>query len=121
VPDGEFVHRFLTAFGRPARALSCACERETESTVNQALELVGGRVIEPKLRDPSGRLATLLAAKTEPRKLVEELFLATLARQPTEAESEKLTTLLSEAADATEAAQDLFWALLNHREFLFQH
>jgi hypothetical protein len=121
VPDGEFVHRFLTAFGRPARALSCACERESETTVNQALELVGGRVIEPKLRDPNGRLAKLLAAKTDPRQLVEELYLATLTRRPTHAEIENLAKPLTESPDAAEAAQDLFWALLNHREFVMQH
>jgi hypothetical protein len=121
LPDGELAHRFLTAFGRPARALSCACERETETTVNQALELVGGRIIEPKLADPNGRLARLLASGVDDSRLMEDLFLSALSRLPSDAERRTLSARLAAASDRRQAAEDLFWALFNHREFVFQH
>jgi hypothetical protein len=121
LPDGEFVHPFLSAFGRPARALACACERGEDSTLGQALELVGGDSIEVKLHASEGRLARLLDAGVNDTPLIEELFLAALGRLPQSAEQETFVQRLKSAADRRTAAEDLLWGLLNHREFLFQH
>jgi hypothetical protein len=121
LPDGEYSHRFLSAFGRPARALACVCERDGESNLGQALELVGGEQIETQLRSPAGRVAGLLASGTNSASIVEEMFLATLSRFPTEAERVELVGRLDGAADRRAPAEDIMWALLNHQEFLFQH
>jgi hypothetical protein len=121
LPDGEYSHRFLSAFGRPARALACACERDSESNLGQALELVGGEQIETQLRSPTGRVANLLASGTNGASIVEEMFLATLSRFPTEVERAELVARLDGAAERRAAAEDMMWALLNHQEFLFQH
>jgi hypothetical protein len=121
LPDGEFVHPFLAAFGRPARALACACERQDESNLGQALELVGGDSIETKIRAPQGRLVRLLESSASNGVLVEELFLAALGRFPQAQEQSQLVERLETAADRRAAAEDLLWGLLNHREFLFQH
>jgi hypothetical protein len=121
LPDGELVHPFLSAFGRPARALACACERGDDSTLGQALELVGGDAIETKLRAPEGRLAHLLESGVTNAALVEELFLATLGRLPQAAEQARFVQRLQQASDRRTAAEDLLWSLLNHHEFLFQH
>ncbi len=121
LPDGEYQHRFLTAFGRPARALACACERDGDSNLGQALELVGGEGIEAQIRSPSGRVARLFDARADNTAIVEELFLAALSRLPTDDECRELSQRLSQASDRRAAVEDLLWALINHREFLFQH
>ena len=130
LPDGEYNHRFLQTFGRPARALSCACERGEDSTLVQALELVGGRLMEEKIRGAGGRIdrwfaahadASATAKQADFALLMDELFLAALCRYPTEAERNLLVGQLQQAPAARRAAEDILWALLNHPEFLFQH
>jgi len=121
VPDGEYAHRFLTAFGRPARAMACECERESSSNVSQALHLVGGKTVEEKVRADGGRVAKLIASGIGNDPLAEELFLATLSRFPSEEEKKTLVDLLQAATDRRRAAEDALWALINHPEFLHQH
>lgn len=121
LPDGEYRHPFLEIFGRPARASACECERSTDTTLNQALELVGGRLVQQKLHAPGGRVSRLLSAGQSDAALLEELFLATLSRYPTSAERRLLLERLHRAPDRRRAAEDILWALINHAEFLFQH
>lgn len=122
LPDGEYKHPFLEAFGRPARALACECERETSLNLSQALQLVSGPVVAAKLRHDQGRAARLAASPLSPEEIVDELFLATLSRWPTPPEREVLLPALGPAgSDRRAAVEDLLWSLLNHREFLFQH
>lgn len=125
LPDGEYHHRFLQTFGRPARSLSCACERGEDSTLLQALELVGGRLIEEKIRRPGGRLDRWFAAcavgQPDFAALVDELYLATLCRYPSDDERAVLVGHLQQSAAPRQTAEDILWALLNHPEFLFQH
>ena len=63
LPDGEVNHPFLKTFGQPARELACECERESDSNLAQALQLINGPTINEKVRNPSNRLGQLLAAK----------------------------------------------------------
>jgi hypothetical protein len=123
LPDGEYQHPFLTAFGRPARAIACECEREADTTLGQALHLSGGRTFDSLERKPGGRIDRLLAAGTSNDDVVNELFLATLCRLPTSEEravAEKRLPAVG-AAGRKAAVEDLLHALLNHPEFVFQH
>jgi hypothetical protein len=121
LPDGEIKHPFLEAFGRPARAMACECERGTDTTFGQALQLVGSRLVEDKVRDDAGRAARLVSSGTADAAVAEELFLATLGRSPTPGEASAVARRLSAAkGDRRRAAEDVLWALVNHREFLFQ-
>lgn len=122
LPDGEYKHPFLEAFGRPARALACECERETSTNLSQALQLVSGPVIAAKVRHDQGRAARLASSDLSPDDIVAELFLATLSRPPRSDELAVLRRTIGPAGSERRAAvEDALWVLLNHREFLFQH
>jgi hypothetical protein len=79
LPDGEVNHVFLKTFGQPARELACECERESESNLAQALQLINGPTIHQKLREPNNRIGQLLAKNLSPQQIVEELYLSTLS------------------------------------------
>jgi hypothetical protein len=121
LPDGELFHPFLKAFGRPARALECECERDDDATLEQALLLSAGRVIQEKLRADRGRVARLAASSAPPEALAEELFLAALCRYPSAEERQRVAARLTTAHDRRRVLEDVLWVLLNHREFRFQH
>src|SRR5205814_8503648 len=60
LPDGDANHPFLKTFGQPARELACECERESDSNLAQALQLINGPTVNGKLRDEKNRLGRLL-------------------------------------------------------------
>jgi hypothetical protein len=84
----EVPGRFLDAFGKPPRESSCECERSTGVTLGPVLQMINGPVIADAIKDPSNRIGKLLAAEKDDAKVVEELFLAFLARSPTKKELE---------------------------------
>ena len=121
LPDGEMNHPFLKTFNQPARELACECERETDSNLAQALQLINGPTVNDKLRNPNNRLGRLLGKGASDREVVTELYLATLSRPPTEAEIKLGLEHINKAADKRKKWEDLHWALLNAKEFLFRH
>jgi hypothetical protein len=120
LPDGDAEHPFLKAFGQPARELPCECERDGESNLAQALQLVSGPMIHDKLREPKNRIGILLAKATGEKEMLEELYLAALGRLPRAAEIEAAHEHLAKSGDARRGLEDLCWALLNSPEFLFR-
>ncbi|HEY2343782.1 MAG TPA: DUF1549 domain-containing protein, partial [Chthoniobacteraceae bacterium] len=119
LPDPSVNSYFLTLFGRSERVTACACERKGEVTLPQLLHLHNGDEMQNQIQSGDGRLAKLLHL-TDDCKVIEGLFLATIARAPSEAEVTSATQML--AADKREAVfPDLFWALLNSKEFTFNH
>ena len=70
---------FLKTFGRPARELACECERESESNLSQALQLIGGATVNGKLRDDDGRMAALAKSGKSPEQITRELYLVALS------------------------------------------
>jgi hypothetical protein len=109
---------FLDVFGRPPRESSCECERRTDFSLPQALNLVNGRTISDAVANPDGRVAKLVLSGKSDAAMVEELYLAALGRIPDAAERERGVRYLSGGAKATRA-QDLMWALLNSKGFLY--
>ncbi len=122
LPDRALTTELLDLFGRPRGESSCTCERSDEASLTQALHLINGKTIAARINDPNGRVARL--AKTpglaEPA-LVEELYLMVLCRLPTPGEQALMRQHFAAARDRTSAAQDVLWALLNARAFLFNH
>jgi hypothetical protein len=122
LPDGEFAHPFLRTFGQPSRSESCECERGSDSTLEQALQVVGGRTVGEKVRAAGNRLGALLATGRDDGRVVDELFLAALGRPAgPEERAAALAAFGRAGAVRRRAAEVLLWSLLNHPEFLFQH
>ena len=121
LPDGEVNHVFLKTFGQPARELACECERESDSNLAQALQLINGPTIHNKLRHPNNRIGKLLKAKKSDREILEELYLATVSRLPDAEEIQAVMDHLKKSSDRRKAWEDVQWALINSKEFLFRH
>ena len=121
LPDPNYTSYFLDTLGRPQRVITCECERTTEPNLAQALHVANGELVNRKIADPKGRLAALLADEADNAALIAELYLVTLSRPPTSAEIEQCSALLADVPTRREGAEDLFWALINSKEFLFVH
>jgi hypothetical protein len=123
LPDGEINHPFLKTFGQPARELACECEREGDSNLAQALQLINGPTVNEKLRNATNRVGRLLAKKTPDIDLLNELYLASLSRLPSSREVSLALDHVAKAKpeDKRKAWEDVQWALINSKEFLFRH
>ena len=120
IADGRTTTYFLTTFGRATRETPCSCEVKMEPNLSQALHLLNGDTVNAKLT--SGGLVKKLLKEGRTREdVIEEVYLRTLGRTPTEIEKPKLLAFFT--ADRTDAAvlNDLFWSLLNAKEFVFNH
>ena len=120
VPDPFAESHFLTTFGRSPRTTACACERGNEVTLPQLLYLQNGEGLTKKLKSPEGRLMTLLSTQADNNVVLDELFLGTVCRLPTATDRETIQQLLH-TTDRTELFADVCWALLNTKEFAFNH
>lgn len=118
VPDPGSASYFLRAFGRSDRVTACACERTGDVTLPSVLHLIGGDTVVSKVNSGSGWLAKRLKDEKDDAKLTDEVFLRVYARKPTAAERAKVSELLKDTP-REELFRDLFWALLNSKEFLF--
>jgi hypothetical protein len=121
VPDPTTANTILDTFGRCTRAVGCATAPTAQLSLRQALLLIGGDVIESKVTNLNGYLTSVLKLELEPEELVENLYFRTVCRPPTAEEASHWAAVLKGASDPREAAEDLFWALLNSREFAFNH
>jgi hypothetical protein len=120
IADGNTATYFLTTFGRATRETVCSCEVKMEPNLGQALHLMNGENVHVKVKDGAVVQKLLDEGKTPPQ-VVAELYLRCLSRPPTQEESKAIEEQLAGAADPRAAVEDVFWALLNSREFLFNH
>jgi hypothetical protein len=121
IPDGKMENAFLKTFGRPARELACECERESDSNLSQALQLIGGATVNGKLHDDTGRMNRLAKGCKSPEEITKELYMIALCREPTAGELAAATRHLKAGKDLRAAVEDLGWVLINSKEFLFRH
>ena len=120
LPDESFASYFLDVFGRPQRISACECERVSEANLAQALHLLNSDEIQGKLARPGGR-ADMLAKDARPdAEKVDEMFLWAFARKPTEEQrNTALAHIGKHAKDKKVAYENILWALLNTKEFIF--
>jgi hypothetical protein len=124
LPDPLIVSPFLDAFGRPERSQTCSCERQQESSVTQALHLNNGKTLNEKLRAKNCLVEQWVKEKVSDEEALRRVYLLALCRPPSAAERQRFAALMAETARDSqttrrEALEDLFWAVLTGREFLF--
>lgn len=128
LPDSRVSSYFLTLFGRPQRVNTCACERDDSTSVAQALHLANGGTLNDKLAAKGGAVDRLIARNVSDKAAAEYVYLAALSRFPTKEELGRILPVLKgedgqplAGKARREALEDLFWAVLTSKEFLFNH
>lgn len=119
IADGNVETYFLTTFGRAKRESVCSCEVKMEPNLSQALHLLMGDATNQRIPD-GGVVATALKAGRRPSEVIEDLYLRCLSRKPTARELEDLLARVPQDKPR-EALEDVFWSLLNSKEFVFNH
>ncbi len=120
IADGNVNTYFLTTFGRATRGTVCSCEVKTEPNLSQALHLLNGNTTQEKTQS-GGVVKKLLKDKKSTEEIVEELYLRCLARKPTPDELSRLKGFIRDDKKSEPVLNDIFWALLNSKEFIFNH
>ncbi len=119
--DSAVTSYFLKTFGRNEREITCECERSNKPSMVQVLHLSNGDTLNNNLRSKQSRVNTMITQSNGD--IIDEAYLLCLSRRPSDSERKRLQNIF-EVAPETErrgVAEDLFWALMTSREFLFQH
>ncbi len=120
IANGNTSNYFLTTFGRATRESVCACEVKMEPNLSQALHLLNGDTVNSKIK--TGNVLGKLADRGLPHdQIVSELYVRCLSRLPTDKEKQTINGILETVKDKNGVLEDVFWSLLNSREFLFNH
>ncbi|MDB4640871.1 DUF1549 and DUF1553 domain-containing protein [Pirellulaceae bacterium] len=118
IADGNTSTYFLTAFGRAARETVCSCEVKMEPNLSQALHLLNGQTLQSKIA-AGALIARRLKDKKAPEEIIDELYIRCFTRKPNVEEKKKLMDVVGASENKQQMLEDVFWALLNSREFLF--
>jgi hypothetical protein len=130
LPDTQVQSQFLTAFGRPPRILCDAAERSSDPSISQALHVINGDTLNKKLSDGTSSISRLMDLGFSDSRIVEYFTIAAFSRYPDDEEKSRLTRLISDARANSkgeireirhQALEDLLWAMLTSKEFLFNH
>lgn len=118
--DNHMPSYFFRIFGRPVRATVCECERSNDPSIAQALHLLNSPEIFDKIGHRHGHARKLATSEKSPTEIIDDLYLSTLSRFPTDAEK-KLMLQAFTTTDRHAATEDVLWAILNSKEFVFNH
>lgn len=119
--DNRMPSYFFRIFGRPVRASVCECERSNQPSISQAMHLMNSPEIAAKIGHRHGT-AQRLSLSLSPSEIVDELYLGTLSRFPVKKEKALMLQAFDKLKDnRRSAAEDVLWALLNSKEFVFNH
>ena len=120
IADGKTSTYFLDTFGRAPRDTVCDCEASTDPSLSQALHLLNGSATSGKIAQ--GKVAEeLLKDDATPEQALDRLYVRCLSRFPTDTERQELLASIEQAPNPKEGLEDIFWAILNSREFVFNH
>ena len=124
IADGNTTDYFLTTFGRATRETVCSCEVKMDPSLSQALHLMNGTTVTTKI-DSGGLVKTMLAEKKTSEQIIEEIYIRCFSRKPTAEEMKQLgaqvTAVGDDAAQKLLVLNDVFWAVLNSKEYMFNH
>jgi hypothetical protein len=120
IADGNVGSYFLSTFGRATRETVCSCEVKIEPNLSQALHLLNGSTIQDKMNE-GALIKKMLKQGKKPDEVIDDLYLRCLARTPTEKEKGKLAGYFKEGKNPELVLNDVFWSLMNSKEFIFNH
>lgn len=122
LPDGSITSSFLEMFGRPARDTGLFSERNNDCTDAQRLFLLNSSAMQERLRGSARLRAIGQAARGDSVTYIREVYLLILSRHPTEKEIADVREYgKTSGLSGKQSAEDLAWALVNTKEFLFRH
>ena len=123
LPDPTIGPYFLKVFGQPQGDTACECERSQEANLAQSLHLLNSNEVQSKISNGSGRAAKLAADKERPHEArIQELYRWSYSREPVADELKiALAHIAKHEKDPKIAYEDIVWALINTKEFLFNH
>lgn len=123
LPDPSVGPYFLKVFGQPQGDTACECERSQEANLAQSLHLLNSAEVQNKISNGAGRAALLSNDKEKtPEAKIRELYRWVYAREPNADELKVATTHLAKHEQNPKTAyEDIVWALINTKEFLFNH
>ena len=132
LPDVQVESEFLASFGRPLRLVCDVQERSGDPSIAQALHVINGETLNGKLRAEDNNIASFVKLGLSDRKILDYLFLSAFSRYPTDSEKQTILGELEKARAEQgserarerarrEPIEDLMWALLTKKEFLFNH
>ncbi len=121
IADGNVSTYFLRTFGRAERTTVCSCEVKMDPNLGQALHLLNGDITQNKINE--GQLVKkLIDGKKTPEQVMESLYIRCFSRKPSPSEAKAVTDAITATpAETQQILEDTFWALLNSKEFMFNH
>ncbi len=124
IADGNTTDYFLTTFGRATRETVCSCEVKMDPSLSQALHLMNGPTVTTKIEE-GDVVKNLLAGGKKVEEVISDIYIRALTREPTGEELKQLmvqvTAVGGDAAETELVLNDIFWAVLNSKEFMFNH
>lgn len=120
IADGKTTNYFLTTFGRAKRESVCACEVKMEPNLSQVLHLLNGNTLHSNIQRGKFIQRRVAEGKKSPE-IITELYIRCLTRKPTQKEMSALSAIIDPEKNQRQVLEDVFWSLLNSREFLFIH
>lgn len=120
IPNGDSNNYFLSTFGRASRNTPCSCEVSTSPTLSQALHLLNGENTTAKILD-GGWIDQQFSNAKKPLQVASDIYLSCLSRAPIASEQQAIQARLATSSDVKADLVDLFWAVLNSNEFIFNH
>ena len=111
--------RFLSLYGRSDREFLGDLDPKLEPTLTQALHMINSSYVNKKLKRSDGSLSRLIQANLKDQELINELYLSTLSRFPTDAELQTAEAYIAESPKRRAGCEDLMWALISSRSFIF--
>ncbi|MCA9197885.1 MAG: DUF1553 domain-containing protein [Planctomycetales bacterium] len=121
LPDNGFNSYFLTVFGRPDSSSACECERSGEASLAQSLHLLNSKDVLGKVASDQGRAASASSDQNAVEDRIRELYLVAFSRLPDDQEMKIAVEHIRSQSNLREGFEDVVWALLNTKEFLFNH